>query len=160
MENICVNIAEFAVAKNPAVIETRSLGSCVGVVLYDVTSRTCGLAHIMLPDSKKVSVGGKPGKYADLAIKAMLEQMEAEGAKRPNVIAKIAGGACMFSGTSVTDFMNIGLRNVMAVKNILKELKINLLAEDTGASYGRTIEFNTQTGKLTIRSSMAQTKEI
>ena len=160
METICVNIAEFTVVKNPAVIETRSLGSCVGIVLYDIVTRTCGLAHIMLPDSKMVRVGGKPGKYADIAIEAMLNQMIAVGVNRNNVIAKIAGGACMFSGLSLTDFMNIGLRNVSAIKNVLKELKINLISEDTGGSYGRTIEFHSETGKLIIKSSMAPTKEI
>ena len=160
METICISIAEIAVVKTPAILETRSLGSCVGIVLHDIISKTSGLAHIMLPDSKKVSFGGKPGKYADIAIDTMLKQMIEMGATRNNIIAKMAGGACMFTGANLSDFMNIGLRNTAAIKAILKELKINLIAEDCGASYGRTIEFHTETGKLIIKSSMAPTKEI
>ena len=159
-ETICVNIAEFVVAKNPVILETRSLGSCVGIVLYDVVSKICGLAHIMLPDSKKVSFGGRPGKYADIALNQILKKMLELGANKGTIVAKMAGGACMFSGPSISDFMNIGLRNETAIKNILSELKINLLAEDCGGSHGRTIEFNSQTGKLIIKSSMAPTKEI
>ncbi len=160
METVCVNIAEYAVIKAPATIETRSLGSCVGIILYDIVSKIGGLAHIMLPDSKKVSIGGKPGKYADIAIELMLNKMVEMGANRNNVIAKMAGGACMFTGTNISDFMNIGLRNVTAIKSILKEFKINLIAEDCGGSHGRTIEFHSDTGKLVIKSSMAPTKEI
>lgn len=160
METICVNIAEFAVVDTPTVIETRSLGSCVAIVLFDATTRTSGLAHIMLPDSKKVNIGGKPGKYADVAIEAMLNKMLGLGVNKGSIVAKIAGGACMFSGLSVSDFMNIGLRNVSAIKTVLKELKINLIAEDTGGSYGRTVEFHTDTGKFIVKSTMAPTKEI
>jgi len=129
-------------------------------VLYDVSTRTTGLAHIMLPDSKKVNVGGKPGKYVDVAITAMLSRMLALGINKVNIVAKIAGGACMFSGLSVSDFMNIGLRNVSAIKTVLKELGIKLVAEDTGGSYGRTVEFHTDSGKLVVKSTMAPTKEI
>jgi chemotaxis protein CheD len=160
METTCVNIAEYFIAKSPSIIETRSLGSCVGIVLYDITSKIGGLAHVMLPDSKKVSFGGKPGKYADIAIDTMLKKMIEIGANKNNIVAKIAGGACMFTGPSVSDFMNIGLRNVTAIKSILKELKIPLIAEDTGGTYGRTIEFHMDIGKLIIKSSMAPTKEI
>lgn len=160
METICVNIAEIAVSKTPAILETRSLGSCVGIVLYDMVSKISGLAHIMLPDSKKVGLGGKSGKYADIAIDCMLNKMIEMGANKKNIIAKMAGGACMFSGTNLSDFMNIGQRNVAAIKNILRELDIKLIAEDCGASYGRTIEFHTETGRLTINSSMAPKKEI
>jgi chemotaxis protein CheD len=160
METVCVNIAEFEIVNNPKVIETRSLGSCVAIVLYDVSTRTTGLAHIMLPDSKKVNVGGKPGKYVDVAITTMLNRMLALGINKVNIVAKIAGGACMFSGLSVSDFMNIGLRNVSAIKTVLKELGIKLVAEDTGGSYGRTVEFHTDSGKLIVKSTMAPTKEI
>jgi chemotaxis protein CheD len=160
METVCVNIAEFEIVNNPTVIETRSLGSCVAIVLYDVATRTTGLAHIMLPDSKKVNVGGKAGKYVDVAITAMLNRMLALGINKVNIVAKIAGGACMFSGLSVSDFMNIGLRNVSAIKTVLKELGIKLVAEDTGGSYGRTVEFHTDSGKLIVKSTMAPTKEI
>src|SRR5699024_11905725 len=39
--------------KAPNIIRTSGLGSCVGVVVYDLARKTAGLAHIMLPDSKQ-----------------------------------------------------------------------------------------------------------
>lgn len=160
MELICVSIAELAVAKSPVILETQSLGSCVGVALLDPVSKIGGLAHIMLPDSKKVTIPGKPGKYADTALVEMIERMVTMGANRMGMVAKMAGGACMFSGVGVSEFMNIGGRNITAVKALLKEQHIPLLAEDCGGNFGRTIEFQTATGKLLIKSAMHDIKEI
>ena len=50
------------------------------------------------------------------------------------------------------DSMRIGPRNVEAVKNELRKNRIPLVAEDTGGSSGRTIEFDPETCKLTIRT--------
>jgi chemotaxis protein CheD len=160
MEILSVSIAEFAVAKSPVVLETQSLGSCIGIVLFDPATHVGGLAHVMLPDSKKVSISNKPGKYADTAIREMLDKMVAMGANKGTIIAKIVGGACMFSGTNISEFLNIGFRNVSSTKNILKEYRIPLIAEDCGGSYGRTVEFHTDTGKLIIKSATCETKEL
>lgn len=160
MERISISIAEIAVGKNSTILETQSLGSCVGVALYDPLTKIGALAHIMLPDSKKTTTHNKSGKYADTAIKEMYDRMIALGAEKRNITAKIAGGACMFSGVGITEFMNIGLRNITAVKNVLKELDIYLSAEDCGGNRGRTIEFSTETGFLTIKSAMHEVKVI
>jgi len=74
------------------------------------------------------------------------------GAKRSALIAKIAGGAQMFAFSNNSDMMRIGERNVEATKQKLKELGIMIRAEDTGANYGRTIEFYPENGELHIKS--------
>ena len=160
LQKINVSIAEFKVVNTPAVLETQSLGSCIGVIMYDPLTKVAGLAHIMLPNSKKAPVGNKSAKYADIALIEMLAQMEAFRAARATINARIAGGACMFSGSAISDFMNIGARNVEAAKLILNELKIPIIAEDTGGKHGRTVEFNTTTGKVFIKSAMHPTKEL
>jgi chemotaxis protein CheD len=48
--------------------------------------------------------------------------------------------------------LRVGERNVEAVKNKLKQLGIRILAEDTGDSYGRTVEFYPATGDFVIKS--------
>lgn len=46
-----VGIADLAVSNNPSVtLATYSLGSCLGVTIYDPVIRAGGLLHIMLPD--------------------------------------------------------------------------------------------------------------
>ena len=64
--------------------------------------------------------------------------------------AKIAGGAQMFQ-TQLKTF-NIGERNVEAVKKLLYNYRIRLIAEDTGSNYGRTVFFDVATGIMQVKS--------
>ncbi len=133
-------------------ITTLGLGSCVGVVLYDRTTRTAGLAHVMLPDSTKVRQNQNKAKFADTGIDLLIEMLRNEGANCSMLTAKIAGGAQMFAFSTNNDMLRVGERNVEAVKAKLKELGIRILAEDTGANYGRTVEFYPETGDFLIKS--------
>ena len=45
----------------------------------------------------------------------------------------------MFAFNPENDLLSIGDRNVRAVKDILKNYNIKIIAEDTGGNYGRTI---------------------
>ncbi len=47
---------------------------------------------------------------------------------------------------------NIGGRNVVAVKDVLQKLHIQIIAEDTGKDYGRTLYFNGLDGTVKIKS--------
>jgi chemotaxis protein CheD len=151
-EMIKVGMADLNVCVSPQSITTLGLGSCVGIVLYDPITKIAGLAHIMLPDSTKIMNNENKAKFADTGIDVLIERMLEMGANRKAIIAKIAGGAQMFSFSNNNDMMRIGERNVEATKSKLKELGIAILAEDTGANYGRTIEFYPETGELHIRS--------
>ncbi|WP_397537535.1 chemotaxis protein CheD [Rummeliibacillus pycnus] len=156
-----VGIAQMDIAKSPNTIRTSGLGSCVGVVLYDESKEIAGLVHVMLPDSKLGrSESINVAKFADTGIPAMVEQLKREGVHSFKLKAKIAGGAQMFQFTSNRDSMRIGPRNVEAVKQQLKMLSIPIVAEDTGGSSGRTIEFDTSTSVLHIRTVNQGVKEI
>ena len=102
----------------------------------------------MLPENKNNS---QYAKYADTGIPLMIKEMERIGALRSRMVAKIAGGASMFS-FSGDNSMQIGLRNSEASIKILKEEKIPLLGQDTGEDYGRTMYFYLEDGKVLIKS--------
>lgn len=163
METVTIGIGEFKVTKEPCSLESISLGSCVGIVLYDPVAKIGSLAHVMLPDSSfSANPGANSGsaKFADIAIKLMLEKLYELGAHKGRIAAKIAGGACMFRSAVTDPAMNIGDRNVEAVRKILSQEKINIVAEDTGSNYGRTIIFDTESCKLIIRSAKYGIKEL
>lgn len=149
------------VAKAPETIRTSGLGSCVGVVLYDERKKIAGLIHIMLPDSTlgKV-VPGNVAKFADTGIDAMIGELTKQGVQKFSLKAKIAGGAQMFKFSSEQDSMRIGPRNVEAVKQALRKNGVRIVAEDTGGSSGRTIEFNPETSMLMIRTVNQGVSEI
>ncbi|MGC9772698.1 chemotaxis protein CheD [Fervidobacterium changbaicum] len=144
-KKVIIGIGEWAVEKNPAILVTLGLGSCVGVCIRDPVAKVGGMVHVMLPDS-----GGRPtntpGKFADTGVNLVVEELMKMGASRSRLEAKIAGGASMFQSA-----MDIGARNVEAVKNALQRNGIRLLAEDTGGNKARSIEYDIETGKLLIR---------
>ncbi len=151
-EMIKVGMADLNICASPDAITTLGLGSCVGIVLYDPVKKIAGMVHIMLPDSTKILNNDNRAKFADTGIDFLIKRMMECGADRRLFIAKIAGGAQMFAFSNNSDMMRIGERNVEATKLKLQSLGIPIRAEDTGANYGRTIEFYPENGILLIKS--------
>lgn len=152
-ENVIkVGMADLNAARHPVVLTTLGLGSCVGVCLYDPLRKISGMAHIMLPSSKHVKNNSNKAKFADTAIEMLVCRMADLGASKSRIVAKIAGGAQMFSFKSSSDLMKIGERNIEAVREELKKWSIEIVAEDVGGSHGRTIEFYSRNGELKIKA--------
>lgn len=135
---IKVSISDYKITEAPDKLITIGLGSCIGIAIYDKTSKKGGLSHIMLPDSSFFSKDLKPEKFADLAIDKMLNEMTG-GKKTRGLVAKIAGGSSMFNFGENSINGNIGERNIQAVEKKLKELGIPILASHTGGKIGRTM---------------------
>lgn len=152
-EIIKVGMADLKTCKAPDGVITLGLGSCVGIALRDPVLKIGGLVHIMLPDSKVIHTNNTIlEKFADTGIVELVKQLEAIGANRTRLVAKIAGGATMFQVQNRNEVMKIGDRNVAATIRKLEELNIKLLARDTGENYGRTVTFFPETGEFHIRS--------
>jgi chemotaxis protein CheD len=156
-----VGISDRKVANAPDVIATYALGSCVGVALYDGGTRVGGLAHIMLPDSGMVSGGSlNRMKFADTGVADMVVEMLARGAQMGGITAKLVGGANMFRLSGDSLIANIGERNIENVRAALDKLGIEIVAEDVGKDYGRTLFFDLATGKARVQSLGKGVKEI
>ena len=154
-----VGMADLKAASHPAVLTTLGLGSCVGVALYDKYNNVVGLVHAMLPYREEIRNNFNHAKFVDSGIEKLLCEMEKLGAKKINIVAKIAGGAQMFEYIQ-SDIVRIGQRNIAASKAKLQELKIPITGEDTGGSFGRTIELYSNTGRLLIKTIENGIKEI
>lgn len=152
-EIIKVGMADLKTCLSPDGLTTLGLGSCIGIAIWDSAVGVGGLAHIMLPDSTAIRNGGQNiAKFADTGIVELVRQMEAKGAKRSRMKAKLAGGATMFASTGKSDMVQIGLRNAEASACKLKELGIPVVAQDVGANFGRTVVFYPETGNYHIRA--------
>ena len=150
-EIIKVGMADLKVCKSPNAVKTLGLGSCVGIAVRDPVTKVGGLAHIMLPDSTSIRNNSNIPKFADTGIEELVRQIVSAGANRNRLVAKIAGGAQMFSFQQKADMVRVGDRNVEAVKKKLQQMKIPILASDTGKNYGRTVIFYPETGDFVIR---------
>ena len=112
-EVVKVGMADLKVIAEYGILTTLGLGSCVGIALYDKTTKIAGLAHIMLPSSKLIKNNQNKAKFADTAVELLLEIMTDMKASKRHITAKIAGGAQMFSfKEKASELLNIGERNV------------------------------------------------
>ena len=151
MKTVIIGMAELAVVKAPQHVATLGLGSCIGVVLYDKINKIGGMVHIVMPDS-----GKRPNviraKFADTGVDELLSQMLKAGANQRAVVAKLAGGAHMFGGLGKSDALKVGDRNAFNSKMAVLRLRIPIIAEDMGGSYGRTIELDPENGLLMVKT--------
>jgi chemotaxis protein CheD len=152
-QSLVVGISDYLVSRNPNVLVTYALGSCVGICLYDNRLQIGGLAHIMLPESTQFQQQEvNRMKYADTAIVDVVKEMRLLGSDLRRITAKIAGGAKMFQVQPGSQLGSIGDRNVDSVKQVLSGLGIPIIAEDTRKNYGRTVYFDLSTGIMKVHS--------
>ena len=145
---ITIGIADMKMAKGQGMLITYALGSCIGICLQDPLLKLGAMVHIMLPVNMETNRTNTM-KYADTGLRETLRQMEAMGANRTRITAKIAGGAKMFeTGGSLG---NIGQRNIESVHLNLKKEGIRLLKEDVGGSVARTLLFDVNSGLGCVR---------
>ncbi len=160
--NINVDIGDIKVARYPAVLVARGLGSCVGVVIYDEATKVGGLAHVMLPyyfQSEDQFMGYESKmRYATFALPLMLNRMISMGCEKGNMVSKIFGGASMFKRKSST--LDVGKRNVLAAEEFLAKNDIKISARHVEGESGRSIFFDTSNGKVKLIVYGKDRKEI
>lgn len=145
-----VGVGEFAVCDEEEVyLVCLGLGSCVGIAIWDPSSKIGGLAHAMLPCYEFGRDKSNAAKYADTAVFLMVDELIEKGAKKSSLRAKMAGGAQMFQ-FATNDMLNIGLKNAESARLALIKEGIPLISEDCGGNKGRTVFFYPSTGTYRI----------
>ncbi|MCY3411001.1 MAG: chemotaxis protein CheD [Candidatus Heimdallarchaeota archaeon] len=136
----------------------RGLGSCVAVIIYDPFSKISVMSHVALPekiDAPKNTINKKlysmSGKYANTFIKESLVKIKGNGGRILDLKAKLSGGAKMFDMDNM-DSINLGVRNVNAVKEALEDAKIEIVGEDVLGDSGRTVWFDVDSLTLRVKN--------
>ncbi|BDG59416.1 chemotaxis protein CheD [Caldinitratiruptor microaerophilus] len=146
-----LGLGEMAASRDPEeVLVCYGLGSCMGVALIDPVAGVGGMAHVVLPSSELARGPVQPGRFADTAIPALIDSILALGGSRGRLVAKIAGGARVLDAIAPGSRLDIGTRNVEAVRQVLAAARIPLTAEDTGGNYGRTVQLVVATGQVRV----------
>ena len=154
-----IGIGEGKIVNGKKKLGVVGLGSCLVIVIYDKEKKIAGFAHSMLPSSKEKNPSN-PYKFVNTAIHKLVEEMEKMGCKKENMVAKIVGGARIFTIPEFKAPWSIGERNVIEARKTLTELGIKIVAEDVGMDYGRNIEFDVEKGEIFITSHKAEPKLI
>jgi chemotaxis protein CheD len=148
---VIVGVGEIGTSNNPAsVLTTYSLGSCLGVTIYDPVARAGGLLHAMLPDSSinPEKARMQPAMFMDSGVPALFRAAYAYRAEKHRMQICVAGGAQVMDQGAV---FNIGQRNYDALAEILRTHALKVRAEQTGGLVSRTMTLNLATGEVRLK---------
>ena len=156
---IAVGLGEIRVSRDPdAVLVSFGLGSCVAVCAYDLSARVGGMMHVVLPYcSNKESARKFPGKYADIGMPTLIREMENCGAVRTRIRVKLAGGASVIHAATFDGLLDMGQKNVVAVRAALEREGVPVMSFDTGGNRGRSVWMLVGTGAMTVRTAAGAT---
>lgn len=155
-----VGVADMKVSNNPAdAVVTYSLGSCIGLVIYDPVARVGGILHYMLPESSidKEKAAQKPFMFADTGIPRLFKTAYTMGAKKNRVKIFVAGGAEILDQNG---FFNIGKRNYLALKKMFFKNKVMIDKQEVGGNINRTIRIEIASGDIFLKTSGSQEVKI
>jgi chemotaxis protein CheD len=151
-KSLVVGVADMVVSNDPSAdLVTYSLGSCLGVVIYDPVKKIGGLLHIMLPDSKidPTKAATTPFMFVDTGMPRLFAAAYSLGADRNRIVIKVAGGAQLLDPRRT---FNIGERNIQALSNIIVRNGLSIAAQDVGGLSSRTVRLDNSTGNISIQS--------
>jgi chemotaxis protein CheD len=152
MAMLVVDIADSAVCKDPAVtLITYSLGSCIGVSIWDPVALVGGMLHYMLPESALSPEKAKsnPAMFCDTGIPKLFRAAYELGAVKSRLVVKIAGGSQLLDDNGT---FNIGKRNYLALRKIFWKNGVLIEAENVGGSISRTVRLEVGTGRVTVKT--------
>ena len=147
-----IGIADAHVsAASGGTLVTYSLGSCIGLSIWDPVVRVGGLLHYMLPDSALSPEKAKanPDMFADTGIPNLFRSAFRLGAVKKRMIVKVAGGSQLLDDNGT---FNIGKRNYIMLRKIFWKNGVLVDAEHVGGSISRTMRLVLDTGRVTIRT--------
>ncbi|MGA2175399.1 MAG: chemotaxis protein CheD [Verrucomicrobiota bacterium] len=158
--NLVVGVGGLAVSNNQAMIlTTYSLGSCLGVTIYDPVRRAGGLLHAMLPDSSinTSKASEQPAMFVDTGMGALFRAAYALKAEKRRLQICVAGGAQFLDQTGV---FNIGQRNYACLIQLLDQHGLSIDAKDVGGLVSRTLHLYLSTGEVRLKISGQSTETI
>jgi chemotaxis protein CheD len=159
-KTLVVGVADMIASNDAtAMIVTHSLGSCVGLVVYDATCRAGGMLHLMLPDStiNRAKAAKTPCMFVDTGVPQLFNAVYGLGGVKSRLIVKMAGGARFLDEKGI---WNIGQRNVQALEEILTRNGISLHSFDVGGQSARTLRLDLATGCVTVQTAGQKPHEL
>ena len=160
MIEIVVGVADMKVSNDPEVaLVTYSLGSCIGVAIYDPMAKVGGLLHYMLPESSLDENRAKknPYMFGDTGIPLLFKETYRFGAKKNRLKIIVAGGAQILDQNGL---FNIGRRNHTFLRKLFWRNNVMIDFEAVGGTVNRSLKLEIRTGDTWLKTSGMGTKKI
>jgi chemotaxis protein CheD len=147
-----VNIGEIKMAEDQtSLLLASSLGSCLGLAVFDEKKKIGAVGHFLLPQSSldPVQAKEKPGKFVDTGIELLLKWFTDRGSSLNQLIIVAAGCASILDPQK---HFNIGERNLLMMRKYLWKHKLFLYAERTGGEVPRSLYLDMSSGSIYVLS--------
>jgi chemotaxis protein CheD len=157
-ESIVVGIGDIKCSHRPeTLLIAPDLGSGVCVCAFDPQERIAAVAHVALPASSDGDTA--VGRFADTAIPALVEQMVAAGSSPDRIRVALVGGSDLAAFRGNGARIELGARNIAAVKAELDTANLAIVAADVGGTDGRTLLL-TADGRVCVKAAGKREREI
>jgi chemotaxis protein CheD len=150
---VVVGIADMKVSNNvKETLITYSLGSCIGLAIWDPVARAGGMLHYMLPESRldRDRAVKNPFMFADTGIPALFKEAYRLGASKSRLVVSVVGGSQILDPSGM---FNIGKRNYQMLQKLFAKNNIRIAKEDVGGCVNRTISLDIGTGRILLKVS-------
>jgi chemotaxis protein CheD len=157
---VTVGIAECKTSNAAGqALVTYALGSCVALAVHDRVAGVGGMLHFMLPEAgiDPAKAREYPCMFADTGIPLLFRRCYELGADKRRMVVYVAGGAQVMNDAQ---FLNIGKRNLLAMRKILWRAGVLIHSEAVGGSVSRTLRLEMDTGRAWLRSEGLQETEM
>lgn len=151
-----VGVSDMKISGDPVdEIITHSLGSCIGITIYDPVARVGGILHFQLPSAKDnpQKAAENPYMYGDTGIPAFFKAAYAMGADKRRLTVKVAGGSNV---ADKSGFFQIGHRNSVIMKKLFWKNGVMIDAEDIGGNGWRTMRLEIDSGRVSIKNGSGE----
>jgi len=158
--NLIVGVGDMKVSnKSGEVLATYSLGSCIGVGVFDPVAKVAGLLHYMLPESSLDAAKAQknPYMFGDSGIPMLFKESYKLGAKKNRLKVMVLGGAQILDQNGM---FNIGKRNHTVLRKMFWKNNVMIDFEASGGVVNRTVKMAVETGEAWLKVSGEKEKKI
>ncbi|MBL3595473.1 chemotaxis protein CheD [Rhodovulum sulfidophilum] len=130
---------EYHVSRDPDIVLSTVLGSCVAACIFDPRVGLGGMNHFLLPGD--AASGSTELKYGAMAMELLINELFKAGARRSDMKVKLFGGARVSAA-----FRDIGARNVDFARSYIRREGFEIVSESLGGMQARRLHFRPVTG--------------
>ena len=142
-EAVDVNTGEVKTAKEPAMLRSVAIGSCVVVAALNFKRKIGAMAHIMLPGNAPQHTLEKT-KYAFDGIEQLLNQMFEAGASADEIEVCLVGAGNVLKKEDDT----VCDSNIKSVLAILAENNISIKGSILGGTKRKSVFIDVEKGRI------------
>lgn len=127
------------------------LGSCVALTMWHPVRFIGAMSHVMVPGRATTRIDDLHGRYGDESLLMFFREAARAGTRPRDYQLKLFGGGNMFPRPSMPEALQVGLRNVECVREMLAAYGLEVQSEHTGGSGHRTVMFDIWSGDVWLR---------